>query len=253
METKVFEKGMQEKENTTLSVEDIDDLEMSKISTMRSIVEREDPSSKDIDNLTLRRFLRARDQDIDKASKLFIKYLRWRQTFVPNGFIHRSEIPNNLAQNKVFVQGVDKQGRPMGVILGRKHKQASLNEFKRFAVYSLDKMCSSIPKGQEKFVCIADLEGWGYANCDVRAYSGALALLQDCYPERLGKLFIVHVPYVFMAVWKVIYPFIDDKTKKKIVFVEDKLLKETLLEDIEEGELPEIYGGKRKLIPIQDV
>ena len=39
---------------------------------------------------------------------------------------------------------------------------------------------------------------------------------QDCYPERLGKLFFVHVPYVFMAAWKVVYPFIDSKTKKKV-------------------------------------
>lgn len=40
---------------------------------------------------------------------------------------------------------------------------------------------------------------------------------QDCYPERLGKLFIVHVPYLFMTAWKVVYPFIDNKTKKKVL------------------------------------
>uniref|UniRef100_A0A7N0UH72 CRAL-TRIO domain-containing protein n=1 Tax=Kalanchoe fedtschenkoi TaxID=63787 RepID=A0A7N0UH72_KALFE len=250
-ETNFGEKGVQDDIG---SVEDSsDDLEKSKIMMMRSIVELQEPTSKDVDCLTLRRFLRARDQDVDKASKLFLKYLRWRATFVPNGYIDISEIPNNLAQNKVFVQGVDKEGRPIGVILGQRHRQTSLDEFKRFAVYCLDKMCASIPKGQETFVCITDLEGWGYANCDVRAYSGALTLLQDCYPERLGKLFIVHVPYIFMAAWKLVSPFIDNKTKKKIVFVEDKLLKETLLEYIEENELPEIYGGKKKLVPIQDL
>lgn len=39
---------------------------------------------------------------------------------------------------------------------------------------------------------------------------------QDCYPERLGKLYLVHVPYVFMTAWKMVYPFIDNKTKKKV-------------------------------------
>lgn len=39
---------------------------------------------------------------------------------------------------------------------------------------------------------------------------------QDCYPERLGKLLIVHSPYIFMTAWKVIYPFIDNNTKKKV-------------------------------------
>lgn len=41
---------------------------------------------------------------------------------------------------------------------------------------------------------------------------------QDYYPERLGKLLLLHVPYIFMSVWKVIYPFIDNNTKKKVRF-----------------------------------
>lgn len=38
----------------------------------------------------------------------------------------------------------------------------------------------------------------------------------------------------------------------QIVFVEDKRLKEILLQDIEESQLPEIYGGKLPLMPIED-
>lgn len=105
--------------------------------------------------------------------------------------------------------------------------------------------------------------------------------LQDCYPERLGKMLIVHAPYMFMKIWKMIYPFIDDNTKKKvtlqiynayyicirccrsifwmcctfimqIVFVENKKLKSTLLEEIEESQIPDIYGGQMPLVPIQN-
>ncbi|KAK9934251.1 hypothetical protein M0R45_021403 [Rubus argutus] len=67
-----------------------------------------------------------------------------------------------------------------------------------------------------------------------------------------GKLFIVHSPYLFMTAWKMVYPFIDDKTKKKIVFVENKKLRSTLLGDIDESQLPDTYGGKLPLVPIQD-
>lgn len=35
-----------------------------------------------------------------------------------------------------------------------------------------------MPDGQEKFVSIADLEGWGYANSDIRGYLAALSILQ---------------------------------------------------------------------------
>lgn len=79
----------------------------------------------------IRRFLRARNLDIEKASALFLKYLSWRRDFVPNGSISPSEIQNDLAHNKLFMQGQDKLGRPIVVVFGGRHKQGSLEEFKR--------------------------------------------------------------------------------------------------------------------------
>lgn len=52
----------------------------------------------------------------------------------------------------------------------------------------------------------------------IRSYMLVIFWMQDYYPERLGKLFIVNAPYIFMKVWKIIYPFIDNKTKKKVMF-----------------------------------
>ncbi|KAI8527856.1 hypothetical protein RHMOL_Rhmol12G0106200 [Rhododendron molle] len=82
--------------------------------------------------------------------------------------------------------------------------------------------------------------------------SASTGTVMDFYPERLGKLFIVHVPYIFMSAWKAVYPFIDKKTKKKIIFVEDKNLKSTLPADIDDSLLPETYGGRLPLVPIRD-
>ncbi|KAK4845899.1 hypothetical protein QYF36_010393 [Acer negundo] len=189
---------------------------------------------------------------------MFLKYLKWRRSFDPNGSISPSEIPNEIAQNNMFLQGFDKKGRPIGVAFGARHFQNKRNpeEFKRFAVYLLDKLCEKMGAGQEKFVVIGDLQGWGYSNSDINPinFAGNTSLLyvHVYYPERLGKLFIVHVPYVFMTLWKIVYPFIDNNTKKKIVFVEEKKIKSTLLEDIEESQLPEIYGGQLPLVPIHE-
>ncbi|KAF5192735.1 Phosphatidylinositol transfer protein [Thalictrum thalictroides] len=230
--------------------------EQHELGLMRTFVESQDPTSKEVDDKTLRRFLRARDLNVDKASAMFLKYLKWKRTFIPNGFISESEISNELAQKKMFLQGHDKEGRPIGVAFGAKHfpnkAKGGLDEFKRFVVYVIEKMCSRMPGDQEKFTAIADVQGWGYSNCDIRAYLGALSILQDCYPERLGKLYLVHVPYIFMTAWKIIYPFIDNNTKNKIVFVDNKKLTSTLLETIDESQLPEIYGGKLALVPIEE-
>ncbi|KAI4336402.1 hypothetical protein L6164_014933 [Bauhinia variegata] len=228
--------------------------EQAKVRLVRSYVESKDPSAKEEDDQMIRRFLRARDLDIEKASAMFLKYLKWRHSFVPTGSISASEIPNELAQEKMFVQGFDNKGRPIGFVFGAKHFQSKddPDEFKRFVIYVLDKLCARMPPGQENFVIIADLEGWKYSNSDIRGYMGALNMLQDYYPERLGKFYIVHAPYIFMTVWKIVYPFIDNKTKKKIVFVENDRLKSTLMEEIDESQLPEIYGGQLPLVPIQD-
>ncbi|KAJ3678226.1 hypothetical protein LUZ60_002029 [Juncus effusus] len=224
------------------------------VAQLRTSVESQDPSSKETDNFTLRRFLRARDLDINKAASLFLKHKKWRTESVPNGSISESEIKNELVQEKMYMQGLDKKGRPILVAFGAKHdcSKRQMNEFKRFVTYFLDKACSRMPSGQEKFICIADLKGWGYSHCDVRAYIAALEIMQNYYPERLGKMLLVNVPYIFMKTWKVIYPFIDKNTREKFVFVDHKKLKETLLEDIEESQLAEIYGGNLPLIPIEN-
>lgn len=85
------------------------------------------------DDFTIRRFLRARDLDLEKASTMFLKYLKWRHSFVPNGSVTVSEVRNDLAQEKVFMQGHDKIGRPIAVVVGRKHFQNKDggDEFKR--------------------------------------------------------------------------------------------------------------------------
>ncbi|KAL0928371.1 hypothetical protein M5K25_000247 [Dendrobium thyrsiflorum] len=69
------------------------------------------------------------------------------------------------------------------------------------------------------------------------------------YPERLGKVFLIHVPSLFMRARKIVYPYIDKNTRNKFIFVEDKNLRGSLLEDIDEDQLLEIYGGKLKLMP----
>ncbi|KAL9231559.1 hypothetical protein vseg_006776 [Gypsophila vaccaria] len=230
--------------------------EQHRLSLLRAFVESRDPSSKEEDDLMLRRFLRARDLDVEKAASFFLKYLKWKKSFIPKGYVSEDEIKFDLEHNKMFLGGLDKTGRPITVVYGGRHfqnpKPGGLDEFKRYCVYNLEKIIARMPPGQEKFVAIADVKGWGYSNSDIRGYLGALSVLQDCYPERLGKMYIVHAPRVFMTAWKMIYPFIDDNTKRKIAFVDSKQLKSKLLEDIDESQIPDVYGGKLPLTPIQD-
>ncbi|GAB2280778.1 hypothetical protein Dimus_015403 [Dionaea muscipula] len=81
-----------------------DDDEQRKVEVMRAFVEKQDPTAKDVDDLTIRRFLRARGLDVDKGSALLLKYLSWRRSFVPNSCISPTEALLSTLLTK-YVQG----------------------------------------------------------------------------------------------------------------------------------------------------
>jgi len=95
----------------------------------------------EVDNLTLRRFLRARDHNVDKAAAMLLKYLKWRREVAPEGFVPEERVRRELAQDKACMGGVDRSGRPILVAFAARHYAADrdLAEFKstRFATQSV--------------------------------------------------------------------------------------------------------------------
>jgi len=74
-----------------------------------------------------------------------------------------------------------------------------------------------------------------------------LNILQSHYPERLHRAYLINTPFVFRAFWCAIKPFIDPKTKEKIVFLKgDKQIVERLHGEFDVGQLEEWVGGERK-------
>jgi len=45
-----------------------------------------------------------------------------------------------------------------------------------------------------------------------------LNILQDHYPERLGRAFVINVPFLLNAFYKMLNPFIDPVTREKLKF-----------------------------------
>ncbi|KAK1642032.1 hypothetical protein QYE76_059837 [Lolium multiflorum] len=227
---------------------DGDAAEWMKVAELRAVVEAQDPAVKEEDDSALRRFLRARDHNICKASAMLLMYLAWKRAAKPHGTITDEDVRDEIAKDRVHMHGFDCLGRPMAYLYGARHfpTRRDLDDFKRYVAYLLDKICTRLPVGQGKFAAVIDLKGWGYANCDIRGYVATLEIMQNYYPERLGRVLMINVPYIFMAAWKIVYPFIDEKTKKKFVFVANKDLDATLRDAIDKSQLLEEYGGKLK-------
>jgi hypothetical protein len=85
------------------------------------------------DDFMLRRFLRAQDHNISKACAMLVKYVKWKRSAKPNGFISEEEVANELTKDKLHLQGYDKEGRPMIYGFGARHhpSKRDLEELKR--------------------------------------------------------------------------------------------------------------------------
>ena len=76
-----------------------------------------------------------------------------------------------------------------------------------------------------------------------RLLRDATELTQGNYPETLGMLLIVNVPFFFAGIWATIKGWLDEKTRSKVELISAAQAKTKLLEVIDEDQLVEFLGG----------
>lgn len=59
--------------------------------------------------------------DPDKAAKMFVQWQKWRSDFVPLGFIADSQVPDELEDRKIYLQGLSKGKYPVAIVKASKH------------------------------------------------------------------------------------------------------------------------------------
>jgi hypothetical protein len=80
-----------------------------------------------------------------------------------------------------------------------------------------------------------------------------LTILQHHFPERLEQALLVNVPALFYAAWKVLSPFVNEKTQSKVVFVDDAQ-KDTILRRYMSDDIrPTRYGGQFDNVPVPNI
>eukprot|EP00262_Sarcandra_glabra_P016815 TRINITY_DN5593_c2_g1_i1.p1 TRINITY_DN5593_c2_g1~~TRINITY_DN5593_c2_g1_i1.p1 ORF type:complete len:246 (-),score=46.59 TRINITY_DN5593_c2_g1_i1:252-989(-) len=228
------------------------------ISEMRKSVQRLGSSTKKHGDATLLRFLVARSMDPEKAAKMFVQWEKWRAGFVPLGYISDHEVPDELESRKICLQKPSKDGHAVIIVQASKHFPSKDHlQLKKFVVHLLDKAIASAfrerEKGNEKLIGVLDLQKLTYKNIDARALITGFQFLQAYYPERLAKCYILNMPWIFVSVWKVVSRFLEQATLEKVVIVTSEDGQTALMEEIGEDSLPEEYGGRAKLVVLQDV
>ncbi|MBA0870057.1 hypothetical protein Goshw_007321 [Gossypium schwendimanii] len=211
-------------------------------------------------DVILLKFLRARDFKVKEAFTMLQNTIRWRKEFDIDELVEQ-DFGNDL-EKVVFMHGFDKEGHPVcynvyGEFQNKELYQKTFSDedkrqnFLRWRIQFLEKSIRKLdfsPGGICTIVQINDLKNSpGLTKWELRqATKQALQLLQDNYPEFVARQVFINVPWWYLAVNKMISPFLTQRTRSKFVFAGPSKSAENLFRYIAAEQVPVRYGGLSK-------
>jgi hypothetical protein len=178
--------------------------------------------------------------DLEKAISKIKDTLAWRKEFEvdkivkcfdDNGDLEmRRILEKENETGKIYIRGHDKEGR--AAMYMRPHHENTndaLNNM-RHLVYSLERAVACTEKksaGLEKINLMIDYEHFRIRDSPPMATTKwTIHILQNHYPERLFRAYVLNPGFVFRTFFTVIRPFLDAVTKEKIVLCYGKKAKQ---------------------------
>jgi hypothetical protein len=199
-----------------------------------------------LSDASILRFLRARNWNVQKASKMLKGAVKWRASYKPE-MISWEDIAHEAETGKIYrADYKDKLGRTVLVMRpGLENTTCGKDQIK-YLVYSLEKAIMNLTDDQEKMVWLTDFQGWSLGSTPLKVTRETVSVLQDCYPERLGLAILYNPPRVFESFWKIVKPFLDHETYKKVKFVysNDKESLKIMGEVFDLDKLDSAFGGR---------
>ena len=158
-------------------------------------------------------------------------------------------------EGAIRLAGRAKDGRPVAMIQARHYWPKLIEDniqIVYFFQFYVDHVCKIAEKvDQETFFAIIDLEGFSLANFSLSQMKVAIGILQNHYPERLGRIFVINAPFVFTAAWRMVQPLLDERTKNKIDILGKNYLEE-ISEFIDIDQIEKPWGGNHEMFPVPD-
>lgn len=172
------------------------------------------------------RYLRATKWHVEHAIKRLESTLVWRRTFGvdPESTLTPEMIEMENETGKEVIMGFDLDNRPCLYLKpGRQNTKASHRQVQHL-VYMLERVIDFMVPGQDELALLIDFQpaDVGFKAPKLPSLSTGrevLNILQNHYPERLGKALLTNIPKLGWVFLKLINPFIDHTTREKLVFV----------------------------------
>ncbi|XP_057948442.1 uncharacterized protein LOC131144080 isoform X2 [Malania oleifera] len=197
---------------------------------------------------SISRYLRARNWNTKKASKMLKETLKWRLDYKPEK-IRWEDIAHEAETGKIYrANYFDKHGRTVLIMRPGFQNTNSTRGQIRYLVYCLENAIMNLKPDQEQMVWLIDFQGWNTSSISIKVTRETAHILQDHYPERLGLAILYNPPKIFESFWTMVKPFIEPKTFKKVKFVySDNAQSQKIMEELfDMGKLESAFGGRNK-------
>ncbi|OBZ72137.1 CRAL-TRIO domain-containing protein C23B6.04c, partial [Grifola frondosa] len=169
------------------------------------------------------------------AIKRLEETLVWRREYGVYDIITASHVEPEAVTGKMVIFGYDVEGRPALYLRpSRQNTSESIRQV-QFVVYFLELLPDLMGPGVETLALMVDFADRA-KNPSLGQARTVLNILQTHYPERLGRAFVINLPFLVNAFFRLIMPFIDPMTRPKLrfnpsciaegLFTPDQLLRE---------------------------
>lgn len=171
----------------------------------------------------LLRYLRATWWSVDKAARRLLATLGWRRDYGLDGFRAGYISPEQETGKQVIV-GFDRLARPCQYLNpGWQNTDASPRQMHHL-FYMVERVMDVMPPGVETLSLLINFKPsaqWQNTSVPVATAREVLHVLQNHYPERLGKALIINVPWIVSGFFRLITPLMDPVTRDKLKFNDD--------------------------------
>ena len=185
----------------------------------------------------LLRYLRATKWNLPDAIKRIEATLVWRREYEMEKLTETLVEPEALT-GKQYVVGYDNAGRPCLYLNPSKQNTKPSPRQIQFLVWALERVVDLMPAGVETLALLVNFKSSSNSsNPSPGTGRQVLHILQNHYPERLGRALVINVPAFVWLFFKLITPFIDPMTREKLKFNEDLRL------HVPPEQLDKAFGG----------
>ncbi|KAI9149546.1 putative inositol polyphosphate 5-phosphatase C9G1.10c [Paramyrothecium foliicola] len=171
----------------------------------------------------LLRYLRATKWNVDESTKRLLATMAWRREYGIDDFTPEYVSPEQETGKQMIV-GFDRVGRPCQYLNpGRQNTDTSPRQIHHL-FYMIERNVDMMPANVETLSLLINFKPSKHrqnTSVPIATAREVLHVLQNHYPERLGKALIINVPWIVSGFFKIITPFIDPVTREKLKFNED--------------------------------